>query len=200
MHAAAILVTSALALMPAQNAVDVRKLYDAGKYQDVVKVTEDKLVDNDNAARLLYLAAQSDAKLNNDDSAKRRYQRLADSGDKTWGPIGASGVQLLDKHLDEALASADQAVRANAALPEAHYQRGFVLLTKRDYAEAANAFTKATELDPMFAAAYYAAGLAHYRNKRVDLMSRNFETFVKLAPNAPERPEVESILRTVRGR
>lgn len=203
MHAAAALVTFALGLMPtpapAQNVADIRKLYDAGKYQDVVKSTEDT-VDDDNAARLQYLAAQSDSKLNNDDSAKRRYQRLAEKGDKAWGAIGTSGVQLLDKQLDQALESADQAVRASATTPEAHFQRGLVLLTRKDYGEAANAFNKAIELDPQFAAAYYYGGLAHYRNKRIDLMTRNFENFVKLAPNAPERPEVESILRTVRGR
>ena len=74
------------------------------------------------------------------------------------------------------------------------------MMARRDYAEAANSFTKATEVDANFAAAQYYAGLANYRIKRIDLMTRNFETFVKLAPNAPERPEVESILRTVRGR
>jgi hypothetical protein len=31
-------------------------------------------------------------------------------------------------------------------------------------------------------------------------MASHFELFVKLAPQAPERPEVESILRTLRGR
>jgi len=56
------------------------------------------------------------------------------------------------------------------------------------------------QLDPTFAAAYYYAGLASSRVKRIDLMANNFGLFIKLAPNAPERPEVESILRTVRGR
>ena len=200
MHAALTVVAFALALMPAQNIADVRQLYDAGKYQEVVSAAGDGAAGNENAARLQYLAAQSDGKLNNNDPAKRRYQRLADSGDKTWGPIGASGVQLLDKNLDRALESADQAVRANGSSPEAHYQRGLVLTTRKDYAEAANAFTKATQLDPSFAAAYYYSGLANYRNKRIDLMTRDFEGFVKLAPNAPERPEIESILRSVRWR
>jgi hypothetical protein len=31
-------------------------------------------------------------------------------------------------------------------------------------------------------------------------MATHFEAFLKLAPNAPERAEVESIMRTVRGR
>ena len=109
-------------------------------------------------------------------------------------------MQLIDKQLDESLESASQAVRAGDSLPEAHYQRGVVLMARRDYGDAAAEFTRATQLDPGFAAAHYYAGLANYREKRIDLMTKSFETFVKLAPNAPERPEVESILRTVRGR
>jgi lipoprotein NlpI len=73
-------------------------------------------------------------------------------------------------------------------------------MNRRDYGGAMEAFNRATELDPAFAAAHYNAGLASYRAKRVDLMANHFETFIRLAPNAPERPEVESILRTVRGR
>ena len=85
-------------------------------------------------------------------------------------------------------------------LPEAHYQRGIVLMTRQDYGGALEAFTKATQLDQRFAAAYYYAGLAASRIKRIDLMANNFGTFLKLAPKAPERPEVESVLKTVRGR
>jgi tetratricopeptide (TPR) repeat protein len=85
-------------------------------------------------------------------------------------------------------------------VPEAHYQRGVVLMMRRDYGDAANAFAKAVQLDRTFAAAYYYAGLANNRVKRLALMANNFEMFIKLAPNAPERPEVESILRTIRGR
>jgi hypothetical protein len=40
----------------------------------------------------------------------------------------------------------------------------------------------------------------YYEAKRVDRMATYFENFLKLAPNAPERPAVESIMRTVRGR
>jgi tetratricopeptide (TPR) repeat protein len=106
----------------------------------------------------------------------------------------------MDKQFDPALASADQAVEAMPSQPEAHYQRGLVFMFRNDYGNALEAFTKATQLDPMFAAAYYYAGLASSRVKRVDLMANNFGMFVKLAPNAPERAEVESVLRSVRGR
>jgi tetratricopeptide (TPR) repeat protein len=183
-----------------QAVTQARQLFDAGKYRDVVAASERSSADP-NKLRLQYLAAQSYEKLKDTAGARRGYQSLADSGgDTAWGPIGKTGLLLLEKKLDEALASADDAVRLGASVPEAHYQRGIVLMTRKDYPNAAAAFTKATQLDPMFAAAYYNAGLAYYRANRVDLMTSNFEKFVKLAPNAPERPEVESILRTMRGR
>jgi tetratricopeptide (TPR) repeat protein len=195
-----VIVAFALALLAGQAGGDVRKLYDEGKYQDVVKATDQSPAGTEQGSRLQYLAAQSYAKLNDTDKARGAYQRLADSGASPWASIGKSAVQLIDKQLDQSLESANQATRAGESLPEAHYQRGLVLMARREYGDSATAFTKATQLDPNFAAAYYYAGLAYNRAKRIDLMTNNFETFVKLAPNAPERPEVESILRTVRGK
>jgi len=190
----------ALALTMGQSASDVRQLYDAGKYQEVVGAVDEGSVDA-GKARLQYLAAQSHEKLKDDEAARRSYERLATvGGDTAWASIGRSGVQVMNKQFDEAMASADQAVGQDGSLPEAHFQRGIVLMNRRDYGGAMEAFNRATELDPAFAAAHYNAGLASYRAKRVDLMANHFETFIRLAPNAPERPEVESILRTVRGR
>lgn len=158
-------------------------------------------VEADKASRLQYLLAQSYDKLKDAEAARRTYQRLADGGGETpWASIGLSAVQLMDMQFDEALASSDRAVRMAAALPEAHYQRGIVLMFRKEYGDAVDAFTQATRIDPRSAAAYYYAGLANSRVKRIDLMANNFSMFIKLAPNAPERPEVESILRTVRGR
>lgn len=190
----------AVALTAGQSVADVRQLYDAGRYQEVVRATDLTGPEADNASRLQYLAAQSYSKLNDADGARRTYQRLADVEASPWGAIGRSAVQVIDKQFDEALASADQAVHLAATLPEAHYQRGVVFMYRKEYNEAVEAFTRATQLDPTFAAAYYYAGLASSRVRRVDLTAKNFEAFVKLAPSAPERPEVESILRTLRGR
>jgi tetratricopeptide (TPR) repeat protein len=189
MHAA-ITLAFALTLAAAQ---DVRQLYDAGRYQDVVRTA-------DQGSRQQYFAAQSFAKLNDTDGARRTYQRLAGSPEEAWAAIGKSALQAMDGQLDGSLESANQAARVGASLPEAHYQRGLVLMARNAYGDAAGAFTKAAQLDPNFAAAHYYAGLANYRAKRIDLMTTEFETFVRLAPNAPERPEVEAILRTVRGK
>ena len=177
-----------------------RQLYDAGKYQEVVAEVDARAVDT-SRARLQYLAAQSYDKLKNSAAARRSYERLVESGGETaWSAIGKSAIQVMDQKLDAALTSANDAVRLGASVPESHYQRGIVLMTKKDYPAAAEAFAKSTQLDPAYGSAFYYAGLAYYRAGRIDLMTNNFEKFVKLAPNAPERPEVESILRTVRGK
>ena len=189
-----------LTLVAGQNVAEVRQLFDAGRYQEVVRASELAGPEADNAARVQFMAAQSYSKLNDVNGARRAYQRLAESGANPWAAIGRSALELLDRNFDAAQASVDQAVTATPSLPEAHYQRGLVLMARNDFGNAADSFTRATTLDPNFASAYYYAGLANYRIKRIDLMGNNFNTFVKLAPNAPERPEVESILRTVRGR
>jgi tetratricopeptide (TPR) repeat protein len=190
----------ALTLAAGQNVAEVRQLFDAGRYQEVVRASEASGPEADKAARMQFLAGQSYSKLNDVNGARRAYQRLAESGANPWAAIGRSALELLDRNFDAAQASVDQAVAATPSLPEAHYQRGLVLMARNDFGNAADSFTRATALDPNFASAYYYAGLANYRIKRIDLMGNNFNTFVKLAPNAPERPEVESILRTVRGR
>jgi tetratricopeptide (TPR) repeat protein len=185
-------------LAAGQAEADVRQLYDAGRYQEVVRAT-DAVAAGANPA-LQFLAAQSLAKLKDDDGARRAYLGLAESREDSWGAIGRSAVQMMDEQLDEALASADQAVSLGEAVPEAHYQRGMVLMMRRDYDDAANAFAKAVQLAPTFAAAYYYAGLANSRIKRLDLTANYYGMFIRLAPDAPERPQVESILRTIRGR
>ncbi len=48
--------------------------------------------------------------------------------------------------------------------------------------------------------AHYYGGMMHYRANRVDRMAVHFEQFLKLAPEAPERPEVLSIMRTLQSR
>jgi Flp pilus assembly protein TadD len=69
-----------------------------------------------------------------------------------------------------------------------------------DFNAAVQAFERAIEARPRFAYAYYQAGLAYDRIGRADLLAARFETFLRLAPEAPERAAVEGILRTIRGR
>ena len=171
-----------------------RQLYEAGKYQAAV----DKAA-GDNSPASQYLNGLSHLKLNQPDAAKAAFRKL-ETGDDAWKAVGQSAVALTDNNKDAALAAAKSAVSHNAKLAEAQYQLGRVLEAAGDNAGAAEAFAKAAEDNPQMAYAHYYAAMNYYEAKQVARMAVYFENFLKLAPNAPERPAVESIMRTVRGR
>jgi tetratricopeptide (TPR) repeat protein len=149
----------------------------------------------------LYTAGQSQQKLGAVDQAVQLYGRLAErSGDDPWRLVGRSAQQLAQDDTNGALESANQAVSRASDLPEAHYQLGLVLAKLQRWREASAAFDRASELNPSLAYAHYYGGLMHYRANRPDRMAIHFEQFLKLAPDAPERPEVTQIMRTVRGK
>ncbi len=180
----------------AQDAAEVRKLFEAGRYQQVVEAAG-----GDAAPDVVYTAAQSHQKLGAIDQARELYGQLATRGeDDVWHFIGLSGQQLVSDDVEGALAAARHAVSMDGGLAEAQYQLGLVLAKRQAWGEAAAAFDAAVNANPANAYAHYYGGLMHYRANRPDRMANRFEQFLKLAPEAPERPEVLQIMRTVRGR
>ena len=180
----------------AQDRAAAQKAFEAGQYQQVV----------DSAASgpdpsVLFLGALSAQKLNATDRANAFFDQLVQRPpNDAWHFVGQSAKQLLAGDDDGALNSANQAVAADGGLSEASYALGLVLFKRQDWAGAAAAFDRASALQPTFAHAQYYAGLSHYRANRPDLMAARFERFLKLAPDAPERPEVQQIMKTIRGR
>jgi tetratricopeptide (TPR) repeat protein len=193
------LLTVVIGVLPltatAQDPATLQRMFEAGQLREVAGAGTAEA-----APAALYLAGLSHQKLGERDQALAAYGRLAASGNPVWQAIGASAQQLLQGQLDTALQRADAAVAAGGSVPEAHYQRGLVLANRQAWSEAAAAFDRAAELSPSMAYAHYNAGLAHYRANRPDQMAVRFEQFLKLAPKAPERPEVQQIMRTIRGR
>jgi tetratricopeptide (TPR) repeat protein len=178
----------------AQDLSELRKQYDSGQYQQVAGAAADD-------PRVTFLVAQSQQKLGQRDEARQVYEKLAARGeDDPWQGVGRSAIALLGSNPGEAVEAANQAVARGESLAEAHFQRGMALSAQQDMAAAAEAFEKATELDPAWADAHYYAGLAYSKVKRVDLMASHFDTFLKLAPRSPQRPEVQSIMRTLGGK
>jgi tetratricopeptide (TPR) repeat protein len=194
------LFTVALAAVPmaalAQDAHEFQRMFEAGKYQQVVETASP-----DAPPPVLYTAAQSHQKLGSTDQALETYRRLANLPDSDpWHFVGLAGQQLIEGQNDAAVQSARRAVELAPSLPEAQYQLGLVLARREEWREAAEAFDRAVELDPANAYAHYYGGLMHYRANRTDRMAIRFEQFLKLAPEAPERPEVMQIMKTIRGR
>ena len=181
--------TAVLAQDPAQ----VQKLFESGKYQQVVESTTP-----DSPPDVLYTTDQSQQKLGANDQAAQTFGRLAERPEADpWHFIGLSGRQLVEGNVDAAIASARQSVAMAPDLPYSHYQLGLSLARQQAWAEAAAEFDATSERQPSNAYAHYYGGMMHYRANRIDRMAVHFDQFLKLAPEAPERPEVTSIMRTL---
>jgi tetratricopeptide (TPR) repeat protein len=175
---------------------ETRKQFEAGQYQAAIDAAGP-----DAEPPAVYLAALGHEKAGAVPEAVAMARRLTVlPEDNPWHFVGQSFVQLLENQPDAAAESARRATAMPGAPAEAQYQLGLVLSKQQLWQPAAEAFDHVTHTDPTNAYAYYYAGLMHYRAKRTDLMAGRFERFLKLAPNAPERPEVQQIMRTVRGR
>jgi tetratricopeptide (TPR) repeat protein len=109
-------------------------------------------------------------------------------------------AQLAIGRLTNDEATLAQARAAAGAYPESlfvQYELGLSYAVRNDFASAARIFDLCIATAPTFAYAYYQAALAYQHLDRPDIMANRFDRFVRLAPNAPERPEVESVLRAI---
>jgi tetratricopeptide (TPR) repeat protein len=147
-----------------------------------------------------FLAVQAALRLDQPDQAEGSVAALVASPVQEWRLVGESVRALIAGQVGEAAAAAEQATAANDYLFAAHYQLGLARARTEAWAEAASAFERALELDSSFAYAAYYAGLAYSKSNRADKTAAHFERFLRMAPNAPERAGVQSIMRTLRGR
>ena len=186
----------AITIAPAAQDASPQKLFESGKYQEAIDTVKKR---SDASPEDVYVRALAHRKLNQNDDAKEAFGALA-SRDGAWKEIGNSGTAMIEGNMDNAAAAARKAVDADGNSSEARFQLGLVESARNNQQQAADAFAKAAELNPQMAYAHYEAGMAFYKAKKVDRMAVYFENFLKLAPNAPERPAVQSIMKTIRGR
>ena len=186
----------AITIAPAAQDASPQKLFESGKYQEAIDSVKNR---SDASPEDVYVRALAHRKLNQNDDAKEAFRALA-GRDGAWKEIGNSGTAMIEGNMDNAAAAARKAVDADGNSSEARFQLGLVESARNNQQQAADAFARAAELNPQMAYAHYEAGMAFYKAKKVDRMAVYFENFLKLAPNAPERPAVQSIMKTIRGR
>jgi tetratricopeptide (TPR) repeat protein len=173
--------------------------FDAGRYQEAVTTITAQPEPPPDA---IYLAGRSYVHLSRPDDAKAQFSRLSAGVDPPtpWSLVGESAVALVDANPSLAVEKASQAVALSPDQFHPNYQLGLAQSAAEQWEPAAAAFEKATAIDPGFAYAHYYAGLAYSRQKQIDRMATHLEYFLKLAPNAPERPAVIALMQSVRGR
>src|SRR2546428_12009066 len=75
----------------AQSLSDLRKLYDAGRYQQAIASASSAQVSESEQPRVTYLVGQSHQKLGHRDEARQAYGQLAERGDDDpWRDVGRS--------------------------------------------------------------------------------------------------------------
>jgi tetratricopeptide (TPR) repeat protein len=181
----------------------VQQLYEAGQYQQAVDLARTQLdADPPAGPDIVFLLAQSLVKLDDKAGAREVLSRLVkpEETPDAWSAVAQSGIAVIDGDQGAALDAARRAVELGPELFHAHYQLGIVEALRADFAASSAALEQATLLNPGFAYAHYAAGMAWYRVKRLDKMAIHFESFIRLAPEAPERPAVEQLMRTIKRR
>ena len=173
-----------------------QELFEAGRFQDAlaraVAASPASL-----PARDTFFAAHAAVRLGNDAAAQELFARLA-GVDPAWQATARLAMAIAGGDagaLDTARVEAEQ----YPTHAYAQYELGLAQLGRGAFADAAQALDRSTAADASLAYAYYYAGLAYQRLDRADLMATRFETFLRLAPLAPERAEVQSVMRTLRG-
>jgi tetratricopeptide (TPR) repeat protein len=173
-------------------------LYEAGSFEQLVNSIASE---GDQAPPAsVYLAGQSYLRLNRRDEARAQFAKLSSGGDPAWSLVGESAAALLDGNNGLAIEKATQAVGMAPDQFHPNYQLGLAYSAAEQSERAAAALAKAAAIDPTFAYAHYYAGLAYSKTKQLDQMGTHLEYFLKLAPKAPERPAVEALMRSLRGR
>jgi len=170
---------------------EVLKHFEAGQYQDAV----DAAKGGDPAST--YLAAQAQIKMEQADAAGASFQRMQSAG-PPWSLIGESGAALLGNDAARAVQLARKATEAAGDSPWAFYQLGLAASKQGDFATAVTAFTKSIDLNANFAYAHYYAALAYQRQRQLAKSAERFESFLRLAPDAPEKQAVQAIMRTLK--
>lgn len=190
----------ALAIRVAAQTTTPQQLFESGQFDLALQqIAAHRRSGTDGPAEA-YLEGLALLKMEQPNGARQAFARLSMSGEPGWALIGASATALLDDGKDAAREAAEQAIEAAPDLFQAHYQAGVAASQFQDWAACAEAFRRAAELEPAFAYAHYFAGLSYSRIGRADRTSEHFERFLRLAPRAPERAAVESLMRTLRGR
>jgi tetratricopeptide (TPR) repeat protein len=176
----------------------VQGLYESGRYAEAINRVSTAAPAADPEA--LWLAAHSHLRLGQREQAERGFRQLSTaSSDPAWQATSQLALAMIDGS-PAAIDAARQAAHAWPTTWFVQYELGLADAIRGDFNAAVQAFERAIEARPRFAYAHYQAGLAYDRIGRADLLAARFETFLRLAPEAPERAAVEGILRTIRGR
>jgi tetratricopeptide (TPR) repeat protein len=174
----------------------IQALYESGDDREVLNRVKNNVSASVTSADR-WFAAQSQLRLGLRNDALNDLAALTQTD---ADPAVQVAAQLAIGRLTSDEATLGRARAEASAYPEnlfVQYELGLSYAVHNDFASAARIFDVCIATAPAFAYAYYQSALAYQHLDRPDIMANRFDRFVRLAPNAPERPEVESVLRSI---
>ena len=173
------------------------RLFEGGNYEAAATQVKEQ---GAAPAEDLFWAGQSLRRLDRHGEAAETFRRLGQEDDQDpWRHVGRSAAALAEGRREEAL---QEATRATELAPDqfyANYQLGLVRTEMQQWPQAAAALQRATDIDGGVAYAHYYAGMAANKVKRMDRMAVHLTRFLELAPNAPEKEQVQQVLKVLKG-
>ncbi|WP_041286408.1 tetratricopeptide repeat protein [Desulfomonile tiedjei] len=100
--------------------------------------------------------------------------------------------------LNKALADLNRALELSPNYSDAYNNRGEVYRRQNKFVEAMNDYRKATELEKDFAEPHYNMGLILEAQKKNELAIREFDTYLKFKPNAPDKQEITARIEALK--
>jgi len=192
----------ALGLPPfglAQNLEEGIRLYDEGRFEDAERILGPLSEQEDTNPEVHYYRGLTLLEMGRMAEAETQLDQASREGlapDRL--KVGQARVALKKGETDRAIVLLNEAQEANSASAAIFHYRGIAQASKQDFTAAAADLEKAVELDPSNAQSHYYAGMVYGRLRRTDRMVNHYQMFLKLAPNSPEAPKVQSLLRSVR--
>lgn len=175
-----------------------KQLYEEKNYKDAereLQAVTNADPDNAEAQKYLGLARIQQGKVKEAEAPLKKADEAGSSADTK---LGLARIAIENKDLDTADALINQAAEMDGGNADIPFNRGLMKASRKEYAESVKDLELAIQKNPENAYAHYYAGLSYNAMKRPDKMIEHFQKFVKLAPDAPEKARVQSILKTVR--
>jgi len=117
--------------------------------------------------------------------------------------VGAAAAQarslVQQKKYAEAQPPAREALTACPTQADAVSALGQSMVALKQNDAAITAMSEALAKKPDLAYAYLWRGYGYYYKKQIDKMVGDFDTFLRLAPTAPEAPAVRQLLAGIKG-
>jgi tetratricopeptide (TPR) repeat protein len=131
------------------------------------------------------------------DEAEATFQSMLDADERSsMAYDGLAHVANARKDYAGGLEKATKAIELNEGNAEAYHAQGVAYAYMQNLPKAQESLAKAVQMNPSNPYAHYQLGLIYNRLNKFDQTVIHFTRFLQLLPNAPEAPQVKSILRT----